>query len=94
MRIAANSWLIFSDSSRSNLGERRNNTYHADESIMSSLDVIKRLLAEGWLQVRSRGSHRQFRHSIQPGLVTVQHPKRDLPKGTLKSIFKQAGWSE
>lgn len=61
---------------------------------MSSHDVIKRLLAEGWEQVRSRGSHRQFKHPIRTGLVTVPHPKKDLPRGTLKSIFKQADWSD
>ncbi len=61
---------------------------------MSSQDVLKRLLAEGWVQVRSRGSHRQFKHPNLTGLVTVPHPKKDLPKGTLKSIFKQAGWSD
>ncbi len=61
---------------------------------MNSQDVIRRLLAEGWVQVRSKGSHRQFKHPAKSGLVTVQHPRRDIPKGTLKSIFKQAGWSD
>jgi predicted RNA binding protein YcfA (HicA-like mRNA interferase family) len=59
---------------------------------MTSQEVIKRLLAEGWRQVRQRGSHRQFKHPERPGLVTVPHPKKDLPRGTLKSIFRQAGW--
>jgi hypothetical protein len=27
----------------------------------------------------------------KPGRVTVPHPKRDLPKGTVHSILKQAG---
>jgi predicted RNA binding protein YcfA (HicA-like mRNA interferase family) len=61
---------------------------------MSSRDVIRRLIAEGWELARSKGSHQQYRHPTKPGLVTVPHPKRDLPIGTLRSIAKQAGWSK
>jgi predicted RNA binding protein YcfA (HicA-like mRNA interferase family) len=49
---------------------------------------------DGWLLVRTRGSHRQYKHPDKPGLVTVPHPKRDLPRGTVRSIFKQAGWTD
>lgn len=58
---------------------------------MTSHEVIQRLARDGWREVRSKGSHRQFKHPVKPGLVTVPHPKRDLPIGTVKSIFKQAG---
>ena len=34
----------------------------------------------------------QFTHPDYVDKVTVPHPKRDFPKGTLVSIFKQAGW--
>jgi predicted RNA binding protein YcfA (HicA-like mRNA interferase family) len=61
---------------------------------MNSRDVIRRLEAEGWVLARTKGSHRQYRHPTKPGLVTVPHPKRDLPIGTLRSIVKQAGWSK
>jgi len=61
---------------------------------VNSRDVIRRLKAEGWTLARTKGSHRQYRHPERPGLVTVPHPKRDLPKGTLRSIAKQAGWSK
>ena len=61
---------------------------------MDSREVIRRLVAEGWELVRTRGSHRQYRHPSRPGLVTVPHPKRDLPIGTFRSIAKQAGWSK
>jgi predicted RNA binding protein YcfA (HicA-like mRNA interferase family) len=55
-------------------------------------DVIKRLEAEGWFLSRQRGSHRQFKHSKKPGLVTIAgKPNEDLAPGTLNSIFKQAG---
>jgi predicted RNA binding protein YcfA (HicA-like mRNA interferase family) len=56
-----------------------------------SRDVIKELQKDGWYEVRQVGSHRQFKHPTKKGRVTVPHPKRDIPIGTLKSIEKQAG---
>lgn len=61
---------------------------------MDSRAVIRRLEADGWIHVRTKGSHHQFKHPERPWLVTVPHPKRDLPTGTLRSIFKAAGWSD
>jgi predicted RNA binding protein YcfA (HicA-like mRNA interferase family) len=58
---------------------------------MKSSDIIKRLKQDGWYEVGTSGSHVQFKHSVKKGRVTVPHPKRDLPVGTLKSIEKQAG---
>ena len=58
---------------------------------MNSKDVISSLIAAGWRQVAQKGSHVQFKHETIPGRVTVPHPKRDLPLGTLRSIEKQAG---
>jgi len=57
-------------------------------------EVLDRLHREGWVLRRQKGSHRQFFHSGLPGRrVTVSgHPHLDLPRGTLHSIFKQAGW--
>jgi len=57
---------------------------------MRSKDVIKALLADGWYEVGVRGSHHYFKHPTKPGKVTVPHPKKELPPGTLKSIYKQA----
>jgi len=61
---------------------------------MDSREVIRRLKADGWQHVRTKGNHHQFKRPDRPGLVTVPHPKRDLPVGTLRAIFKQAGWSD
>ena len=58
---------------------------------MNSKDVISALTAVGWRQVAQKGSHVQFRHDAIHGRVTVPHPKKDLPIGTLRSIEKQAG---
>ena len=57
---------------------------------MNGKDVIKAILAAGWRPVAQKGSHVQFKHDDMPGRVTVPHPKRDLPIGTLRSIEKQA----
>jgi predicted RNA binding protein YcfA (HicA-like mRNA interferase family) len=58
---------------------------------VNSRDVIRALQADGWVQVAQKGSHVQFKHPSKPGRVTVPHPKRDLPAGTLRSIERQAG---
>jgi predicted RNA binding protein YcfA (HicA-like mRNA interferase family) len=58
---------------------------------MKSLDLIKKIEADGWYEVRITGSHHHFKHPTKKGLVTIPHPKKDLPSGTVKSILKQAG---
>jgi predicted RNA binding protein YcfA (HicA-like mRNA interferase family) len=58
---------------------------------MNGRDVIAALAREGWRLVRTKGSHHQFRHPTKPDLVTVPHPKKDIPIGTLKSIERQSG---
>ncbi|MCL5769320.1 MULTISPECIES: type II toxin-antitoxin system HicA family toxin [Acinetobacter] len=58
---------------------------------MKSLDLIKMIEADGWYEVRVKGSHHHFKHPTKEGLVTVPHPKKDLPIGTVNNILKQAG---
>ena len=58
---------------------------------MNSKEVIRRLGADGWFEAGRVGSHVQFKHAGKPGRVTVPHPKRDVPTGTLRSIEKQSG---
>ncbi|PBB24619.1 addiction module toxin, HicA family [Mesorhizobium sp. WSM4312] len=58
---------------------------------MKSADVIKALEADGWYEVARKGSHAQFKHKKKAGRVTVPHPKRDIPLGTLRSIERQSG---
>ena len=55
-------------------------------------DLIARLEADGWYQVRQKGSHRQYHHTTKSGTVTVAgRPSVEVPPGTLNSILKQAG---
>jgi predicted RNA binding protein YcfA (HicA-like mRNA interferase family) len=57
---------------------------------MKVKDVIKLLEGDGWYLVRTKGSHRQFKHPSTPGLVTVSGKLSvDVPPGTLNSILKQ-----
>ena len=58
---------------------------------MRSTDIIAAIKADGWFQVAQKGSHVQFKHPTKPGRVTVPHPLKDVPPGTLRSIEKQAG---
>jgi predicted RNA binding protein YcfA (HicA-like mRNA interferase family) len=58
---------------------------------VTSADVIRALKRAGWSEARVKGSHHHFRHPTKPGIVTVPHPKKDMPIGTLASIERQAG---
>ena len=58
---------------------------------MNSKEIIKVLKKNGWKEIRVKGSHHHFAHDTKKGIVTVPHPKKDIPKGTLKSIEKQSG---
>lgn len=59
---------------------------------MKVRDVLALLRADGWNLVRTRGSHRQFRHPSKPGTVTIAgKASLDLPVKTFRSILKQAG---
>lgn len=59
--------------------------------VMKFREVIELLEADGWVVRRVRGSHRQFKHPVKEGLVTVAGKEsRDVPPGTLNAIPK---WS-
>ena len=60
---------------------------------VNSRKIIRRLLDDGWKLHHTKGDHRQYKHPYLKGKVTVPHPKKDLPIGTVKSIYRQAGWS-
>jgi predicted RNA binding protein YcfA (HicA-like mRNA interferase family) len=62
---------------------------------MKVREAIKLIEDDGWLLVATRGSHRQYKHPIKPGRVTVAgKPSDDLAPGTQASILKQAGLRE
>jgi predicted RNA binding protein YcfA (HicA-like mRNA interferase family) len=56
-------------------------------------DVLRLLQTDGWVLLRSKGSHRQFAHPTKEGVVTVSYHsgKDDLHPKTLATILRQAG---
>ncbi|MBI5892412.1 MAG: type II toxin-antitoxin system HicA family toxin [Deltaproteobacteria bacterium] len=62
---------------------------------MKIRDIIKLIERDGWYQVDTRGSHRQYKHPMKSGRVTIAgHLGDDLSPGTLNSILKQAKLKE
>ncbi len=60
---------------------------------MTSKDIIKRLTYEGWFLVGGKGDHEKFKHATLSGHVVVPHPRKDIAIGTLRNIYRQAGWN-
>jgi predicted RNA binding protein YcfA (HicA-like mRNA interferase family) len=59
---------------------------------MKVTDLIRLIEKDGWYQARQKGSHRQFKHPLKKGLITISGHKLsdEVAKGTLNSILKQA----
>jgi predicted RNA binding protein YcfA (HicA-like mRNA interferase family) len=58
-------------------------------------EVLRRLGDDGRFRVKSKSGHRQFKHPTKPGRVTLSGKSgHTIPPGTLKSIFRQAGWGD
>lgn len=59
---------------------------------MKVRDVIKLVEQDGWNLVKTRGSHRQYKHPVKKGRVTIAgHPSADIHPKTLSSVLVQAG---
>ena len=59
---------------------------------MTSKELLKKLMADGWYKVDQEGSHVQLKHPDKPGRVTVPvHSGKDIAPGTLNNILKHAG---
>jgi predicted RNA binding protein YcfA (HicA-like mRNA interferase family) len=58
---------------------------------LSSRDVMRIIMDDGWTKVAQKGSHMQFKHPTKPGKVTLPHPKATLHPKTVASILRQAG---
>ena len=65
---------------------------HTPQNVYKVRMKAREVIAAGWVEVRSKGSHRQFKHPERPGLVTVAtHSGQDIKAGTLASIERQSG---
>lgn len=60
--------------------------------LTNSRDIIRRLQQEGWMLVRITGSHHVFKNPTTGKTLVVPHPKKDLGKGLVRAIYKDAGW--
>lgn len=58
---------------------------------MSSNELLKILISDGWYIQRQSGSHAMLRHpKILAQLVVPVHTGRDLGKGIVRAILKRA----
>ncbi|MFC1611282.1 type II toxin-antitoxin system HicA family toxin [Myxococcota bacterium] len=58
----------------------------------TSRALIKLLKEDDWYEAACDGDHHQFKHPTKRGRVTITHPRKDIPQGTVRSIYRQAGW--
>ncbi len=58
----------------------------------NSRKLLRKLHEAGWEVVRIKGDHHTLKHADNPELITVTHPKKDLPPGLVRRIYKIAGW--
>jgi predicted RNA binding protein YcfA (HicA-like mRNA interferase family) len=62
---------------------------------MKVREIVKLIEADGWYRIKARGGHRQYKHPVKPGRVTIPgQMSADLDKKTEKSILKQSGLEE
>ena len=55
-------------------------------------DIIRLIEGDGWSHVATRGIHRQYKHPLKSGRVTVPGKlSDDLAPGKQSSILKKAG---
>ena len=59
--------------------------------LRDSRQIIRRLSEDGFTLVSIRGSHHKYRHA-DGRIVILPHPRKDIPAGTVRSIYAQAGW--
>ena len=56
------------------------------------VEAIRLVEDDGWVLVRTAGSHRHYQHPTKPGTVTIAgRASKDLAPGTWGSILRQAG---
>lgn len=62
---------------------------------MKVREIIKLIENDGWYRIKAQGGHRQYKHTVKRGRVTVPgQMNADLDKKTEKSILRQAGLEE
>ena len=62
--------------------------------LTNSRDIVRRLEREGFVLVSVHGSHHKFHNSQSKRTVIVIHPKKDIAIGTVRAMYRQAGWAK
>ncbi len=60
--------------------------------LTKSQDIKRRLEREGWLLDRVTGSHHVFKNPKSGQIIVLPHPKKDLGKGLVARLYRDAGW--
>ena len=63
----------------------------ASERVAQHL-LVSEPAGDGWVVERVTGSHHVFKHPTRPATIVLPHPKKDLGRGLVRNIYKQAGW--
>ena len=58
---------------------------------MTSAQLIKRMLKDGWVLRGVKGSHHVYVHPQRAGHVSVPHPRKEFGLGLLRKLLKQTG---
>ena len=58
----------------------------------NSRKLLRMLRKDGWEIDRVKGDHHTLKHPDKTDLITITHPKKDLPIGQVRSIYRIAGW--
>ena len=57
------------------------------------VDNTQQSLAAGWTERKGKGDHVNFNKPGHPFVITVDMGVREIPVGTLRSIYRKAGWN-
>ena len=58
----------------------------------NSRKLMQMLKKDGWELDRVKGDHHTFKRAGKVELISLPHPKKDLPVGLVRSIYRIAGW--
>ncbi|HDT5924662.1 TPA: type II toxin-antitoxin system HicA family toxin [Klebsiella pneumoniae subsp. pneumoniae] len=58
---------------------------------MSSAELIKKLIADGWVKQRQTGSHVTLTKPGIEKIITIPHPRKDSSKGIVRQAHQISG---
>jgi len=61
--------------------------------VLSGAELVRVLQAAGFNLTSTRGSHHRLKHPDGRATTAPVHAGRDIPKGTLRSVLRDAGLS-